>query len=201
MKLGIDVYQGDGNINFDLMATTPVSVVICKLSQGIIKDINHDHNREEALRIGREVYSYHYFDYRITPLKQVEFVLQHRPPNGIIIDAEYVKVRNSAGIMIQLTPPKNYEDLLRLFIERLSAVMPISIYSSASFFDTYCPNGIYWASVYPLWVAHYKNTAPALPYPWVEYWGWQFTDRGPGNKFGLVSKQADLSYIRETKEK
>jgi GH25 family lysozyme M1 (1,4-beta-N-acetylmuramidase) len=203
MKLAIDFYSGNGEIDWGLLAETNVRMVINKLSQGVSPDPGWLERCNNAAAHGFEVAVYHYYDYRYTPVQQLEIVaalLKTTPDMQVIADAEYVKkskIVAGKATIYHIPVPKTYERDLRQFCEDLSASRPVCIYSNKDFFDSFVPNQMYWAHQFPLWVAHYRTGAPLLPWAWSDWWGWQFTDRAPGRKYGTPhSRQADLSYVK-----
>lgn len=88
------------------------------------------------------------------------------------------------------------------------------IYSRQSWFDFYIEPRPIW-NLYPLWAARYcglksDGITPYLTHPWgdkkyvfkswINWTLYQYTNRGPGRKFGAHSKQIDLDWFNGTEE-
>lgn len=51
---------------------------------------------------------------------------------------------------------------------------------------------------YPLWIANYDVSSPAIPSPWTQYVLWQYTDKGDGYLYGAESSRIDMNIFRGT---
>ncbi len=65
------------------------------------------------------------------------------------------------------------------------------LYTSKGVTDAMGPPPRTW----PLWVANYGVPQPFLPQGWDSWLFWQYTDQGPGAKFGVSSQNIDLNWF------
>ncbi len=88
--------------------------------------------------------------------------------------------------------PQAMVDWLKTYIADVSALgkTPI-IYTNAPFWDT-CTGNSTAFSGYPLWLASYGVTIPALPTGWGNYTFWQYTSSGTVNG---IKGPTDLDYL------
>ncbi len=82
---------------------------------------------------------------------------------------------------------------VQAFMDRLQERVgrePI-LYTSKGVTDPMGPPPRTW----PLWVANYGVPQPYLPQGWDSWLFWQYTDEGPGAKFGVASQRIDLDWF------
>jgi lysozyme len=199
-KLGIDVSHWQLKVDWQKAKANGIQFAFIKATQGTaILDPMYKVNWSASRDVGIPRGAYHFYDYRVDPIKQAAWLLEQtsRDPGelGYVLDVEKLK----AGAQ-GLRPPPTYADDLRRFCEFISTqtgTIPI-IYTG---FYWWKDNGLEkaaWARQYPLWIANYNNVAPLVPLPWgPDTWTfWQFTDRGPGLFYGVQSKQVDMNVWR-----
>jgi GH25 family lysozyme M1 (1,4-beta-N-acetylmuramidase) len=124
------------------------------------------------------------------PIAQAEWFWSN---SGEVGEIEHVlDVEDTANI------PPDYAERLKACLDRLETLMggikPM-IYTRASYWKIYLADAIGWGDKYKLWVAHYKeDSGPTVSLPWSPMtWSfWQFTNVGPGAKYGAESISIDL---------
>jgi lysozyme len=86
-----------------------------------------------------------------------------------------------------------------LEVERLTGKKPL-IYTSAYKWQLLGSGDAFWAQ-YPLWIAHYRVTAPSIPKPWVNWIFWQYDTAVivPG-VWGVESKEIDVNWFNGTSD-
>jgi lysozyme len=198
-KLGIDVSHWQVNVDWSKAKAAGIEFAFIKATQADnILDPRFRINWEGSSAAGIPRGAYHFYDYRVNPLKQAAWLLgctQLDPGElGYVLDVEAVKVKPP------IKPPATYAEDLHKFcelIEKETDTQPI-IYTAYAFWTTYVGPTAAWARQYRLWIANYNNVAPLVPLPWgPDCWTfWQFTDRGPGPVYGVQSKQIDLDLWR-----
>jgi lysozyme len=204
-RLGMDVSHWQVNIDWPKakdhgIEFAFIDVPIAKATQGAdTLDSKFTVNWEGSRAVGLPRGAYHFYDYRVHPIKQAAWLLDntnHDPGElGYVLDIEALKITPTPK------PPATYAEDLRQFCEFIStqtATVPI-IYTAYAFWTAYCGYTAHWARQYPLWIANYNNVAPMLPLPWgPDAWSfWQFTNKGPGLFYGVQSKQVDLNIWRQ----
>ena len=92
------------------------------------------------------------------------------------------------------------------FLDRLKTLVgqkEIGIYTAYYYWISNAPSSATQAEDleyfhrYPLWIANYGVTTPAVPKPWSsnEWLFWQFTAMGDGINYGVESAEIDLNYF------
>ena len=153
---------------------------------------------------------YSYVRLEHDPLRQAEHLLLaigDLPDARVAIDLE--------GDRPGSLTPAQAASRLQTWLDRLEAAtsrLPV-IYTRQGWFDAYVAPSSNWQR-YPLWAARYPgidgNYQPLLGSPWADGryqprdWGnwtfWQYTDFGPGARFGAQSSQIDLNLFNGSEE-
>ena len=199
-KLGIDVSHWQGSFDWNKARQAGIQFAFIKATQGnTILDDRFNRNWIESQLAGVPRGCYHFYDPRLNPILQADWLLKTCPEPGelgYVLDAEALKTK------IPVKIPVTYATDLRIFCERIeqkTQTQPI-IYTAYSFWTTNCSQAT-WARRYALWIANYNNIAPMTPLPWgPDGWEfWQFTDKGIGKLYGTdaSSKQIDLDVWRQ----
>jgi lysozyme len=198
-QLGMDVSHWQDKINWSKAKAAGIDFAFIKATQADnIEDLKYKVNWTESRNVGMPRGAYHFYDYRVDPIKQATWLLDtthfDSGEMGYVLDAEALKTDPP------IKPPLSYPDVLRRFcefIEGKTGKKPI-IYTAYAFWTAFCPAAT-WARQYPLWIANYNNVAPMVPLPWGPFaWSfWQFTNKAPGAVYGVSSKQLDLN-VRQT---
>lgn len=197
-KIGFDVSHWQNIVDWPKAKAAGVEFAFIKATQGdTILDPRYKRNWIGSLTAGIPRGAYHFYDYRIAPLKQAAWLLVNTSHDtgelGYVLDAEAIVTKPPTR------PKATYAEDLRHFCEFISTETgtTVIIYTAYSFWTTYCAPAT-WARQHPLWIANYNNVAPMVPLPWgPDAWSfWQFTDRGPGLVYGVQSKQVDMNIWR-----
>ena len=202
--IGPDVsfYQDDpqtpNGIDFSSMRTV-TDFVIIRAGQNLWVDTDFKANWREAKLVSLARGSYWFYDSRADPKKQAElWVQQFEGDLGelpMFADLEERYAGSYQGW-------KNWY----IFLERLKVLVPkkeIGIYTAYYYWREFAPNAttevanLEYFHQYPLWIANYGATAPAVPKPWSasEWLLWQYTDNGDGKPYGVESLNIDLNYF------
>lgn len=203
--IGPDVsfYQDDpetpAGIDFVKMKAS-AGYVIIRAGQNTWPDPDFKYNWREAKKAGLPRGSYWFYDSRTEPKKQAElWVSLFEGDFGelpLFADFEENYKGNYAGWRNWYT-----------FLERLKQLAPqgkeISIYTAYYYWRDNAPNPVRQPQAheyfhqYPLWIANYGASEPAIPSPWKagEWLFWQFTESGDGKLYGVESNGIDLNYF------
>lgn len=196
MLKGVDVYAGNGAIDWHRVAEADNSFVFVRGAYGDVLDKHGAANAADARSVGMKVGIYHFLRARLDSQRQLETLMQalelakvgtgDLPP---VIDIEdnpaYDGTWSSADNPAYLA---SVADWIAKVTTRIGK--PPIIYTRASFwaqlgnparFDT-CQ----------LWVASYRNDAPKLPNGWSDWAFWQYSDNGtvPG-----ITGHVDMNYF------
>lgn len=172
---GIDVSKWQADIDWLKVKHTGVCFAFIKASQGISHiDPFFSINWQAARAAGIIRGAYHYFHSRLDAEVQAESFYRllsvdagELPP---VVDLEAPETSGSA-LMLALSR------FLQKF-EKLSGLRPM-IYTSPGFWNSYVtPYPPEWPNNYPLWIAHYGVDRPSIPYPWLNFNFWQFSEKG-----------------------
>jgi lysozyme len=197
--IGIDVSHWQTTMNWDRTKAAGVEFAFIKATQGVdIFDAFYKLNWMESKRVGIPRGAYHFYDYRVDPIRQAQWLLGNTQLDpgelGYVVDVEKLKVK---GVTYK-TPP-TYGSDIRRFCE---FVAPPILYTGFYWWREKGLETSTWAANYRLWIAHYTWTYPLTPLPWgPDGWTfWQFTDKGHGRTYGtdgITSKQIDLNTWRQ----
>ena len=205
--LGIDVYHGDGAVDFNKAAANGVSFAFIKASQ-FIPDHLFAENWKNAKSAGLLRGAYHYLNVNNSEINQAELFVKtmgndfgELPP---VLDLEENYTQYGMTSALVLSKAWNFLSV----VERLTGRKPM----------LYC--GYYYADFtkpirdwtrFPLWLAWYAsewwikicsaaNTGTGVPKPWKNWTFWQNSSRADGLKYGTQSKMVDTNYFNGTVE-
>ena len=171
---GIDVSAWQGNIDFNQVKNSGISIVYIKASEGFYSiDPYFEQNYLASKNAGLKVGFYHYVTARSVEdaIKQANFFASNI--SGKISDCKLAMDFESFGNLDK----NSINEIALAFIstvENLSkkdAIVYSNAYTATNIFD-------FRLSKYPLWVAQYEVSSPTVYNNW-NYWeGWQYTDEG-----------------------
>lgn len=202
MLRGLDVYHGDGTIDWQAVYNSGARFVIVKATQGVtIVDSAFKRNLEAARAAGLYVGLYHYFLPLGNASEQVDYYLQ------AVIDATGAAATRAAFHNL-LVPFLDVEDAgtmgpnalvnsVLAFIKQVEAKLGRGcvIYTYPSFITEHLEGARLTSELakYPLWIASYPaggqpTGSPRIPGIWQAAAFWQYTDHGsiPGVAGGGV---------------
>lgn len=189
---GIDVYHGDGLIEWDKVVSNPnltIGFAYIKATQGTtFTDDAYKANRKHALLNGLRTGSYHFFEVDEPADKQAD---------------HFISVVNSLSFG-EIAPALDFEptslnkaniskvvDGLHVFLSKVWSAFGISplIYTNHNSWVNVLGNPIEFNN-YRLWLAEYAPSFPKLFGGWTEWALWQYTEKGfvrgvPGNSTDL----------------
>jgi lysozyme len=172
---GIDVSKWQGQIDWHRVSTTGVRFCFIKATEGTgHTDPSFVFNWQSARDAGILRGAYHYFHPRQDARVQAHALFQslagdlgELPPALDVESAELTGSPLLASLSVFLN---EWQDL---------SGRPALIYTSPGFWNSYAtPYPPEWPARHSLWVAHYGVGRPTIPYPWLNFSFWQFTDRG-----------------------
>ncbi len=171
---GIDVSKWQGEINWAKVKQAGVRFAFIKATQGISHtDPYFSANWQSARTVGLLRGAYHYFHPRLDARIQAQAFSRalaedcgELPP---AVDLEAPELSGPALI-----------NSLASFLQELEMLTSFKaiLYTSPGFWSSYTtPFPPEWPANHPLWIAHYGVGSPSIPYPWLNFTFWQFTDR------------------------
>lgn len=196
MLKGVDIYAGNGAIEWDKVAEDGNSFVFVRGAYGNVVDKSAATNTATARSVGMKVGVYHFFRARIDPQSQLQALQRALALTKIgsgdlppVIDIEdnpaYDGPWSTADNPAYLASVADW-------ITKVSASIGKSpiIYTRASFWAE-LGNPVGFRNC-PLWISSYRNDAPKLPSGWPNYAFWQYSDTGtvPG-----ISGHVDMNYF------
>jgi lysozyme len=188
---GIDVSHWQGEIDWARVARSGVKFAFIKATEfpdrriTVYIDQNLRNNINGAVQNNVLWGAYHFFRTHIDPLIQAQVFCETVGEFNSLPPVMDLEVAGSKGTKLN--------EKVNAFVhevERISGRRPI-IYTSGGFWRSYM---LYnrradadWAQAYPLWLAQYTTTWPSIPYPWVSWNFWQYSDGGrlPGIPGGV----------------
>ena len=205
---GIDVSHHNGTINWNLVPQNTVSFVFCKATQGkVYKDPLMTTNMNELKRLNFIRGVYHFFTFKdVTAGEQInnftscgiDFSQPGTLPPVLDVEWQQSDTLNQYIINNRTVCIKKIKDWLE-GIETATGRKPI-IYTNSNFWKDYLDNPPGFEN-YPLWVASYRNDAPALPAGWNDYTFWQYTESGSVTGIsGNVDKNIFKAGMRQLKK-
>jgi len=197
MILGTDVsiWQNDQStpqkVDFVKMKAAGASFVFIKASQTLNLDGDMLYNWKAAKDAGMIRGAYHFLTWDTKAESQADYFcsLLHDDPGELppTCDFEWWS-----------TVPSNASKILWAFLQRVEQNMnkvPM-IYTAMGFWQPSGSSDAAWLK-YPLWIANYGVTSPAVPKPWgPNGWTfWQYSANGDGPTYGVESSSIDLDYF------
>jgi GH25 family lysozyme M1 (1,4-beta-N-acetylmuramidase) len=214
----IDISKWQGDVNWDILATSPPVVTIIKSSQATWRDEQYWTNYNEAITHRKSFGIYHYLDprYKIDEAARL-FAGQINETKNIwrvkrLVDPftavtvygskfrAWLDVESNQGPNNTILNPDKMLDAISDFCEIVYAMtgLQLGIYTRASFWDVCVERSNNFVRN-PLWVAHYNDeiNRPAIPQDWLQAGKretlWQYTDKGPGKEWGMQSYSLDMN--------
>lgn len=200
MLYGIDASHYQELIDWKQVKASGISFAILKASEGVgFEDPMFEQNVRGALENGILPGSYHFFLPRLDPIQQAK---------------HYAAVlKASLGRRTCLPPCVDLEttglgkegmnQALRLFLQEVEALTGrrCMIYTSPGFWTTYLPQPVLsqnrivrssteWATLHPLWLAHYTTGWPLQVFPWAGWTFWQYSSSG---RIAGIATRVDLN--------
>ena len=188
---GIDVYHGNGEIDWAKVKDAGYQFAFIKASEGIT--LTDDHlaaNRKGALENGLRVGYYHFFRPDDSPEAQVKNFVQSVgkfEPGAlrVMVDLETPAIWKPYSV-------KQRSQMVEDFctgVEKATGVKPsVIVYGSPDFFD-HTLNNSSQLSRHELWLADYSDPNPPVPKPWDNWTFFQYTGKG---KVPGISTNVDL---------
>jgi len=178
--LGIDVYHGDGNINWSQVSShsPSISFAYLKSSESTTSvDPLFKINRSAAAAVGITTGAYHFYHADVDPIKQAEFFC-----NQIGSVASY-EIAPCCDFEISALPSgktkhQSQADLL-LFLQTIETTLGVKpiIYTNYNSWVYILGEPNFASSGYRLWIADYSSS-PRLFGGWTEWSIWQYTGSG-----------------------
>lgn len=204
MIKGIDVSKWEPKINWSLVMQDGYRFAFIKVSQDVYPDKRFQEHWAGAKAAGMPRGAYHYIDVESAPEKQAKFFYDS-------LQGDYGELPFVVDIE-GFTSGKYYgsEMWYRYITElnRLSGNYPLMIYTAYYYWKDNVSNppavqDVSYFARYPLWIANYEVTEPAVPYPWKDWTFWQFSESGLVNgvydTLGRLT-ECDLDYFYGSEE-
>jgi lysozyme len=173
----IDVYSGDGQIDWSAVRQAGHSAAICKATEGVSEiDARLSENLQGMKEAGVLRGAYHFFHVDQDPTQQAEHYL------NALRDAGY-------DFGTDLPPAIDLEDAHASTVGEAAIIAAVAAFlqviESHSARRSLIYVGKYWAnsflgdafSGHPLWLAQYSD-APSLPDGWPKWAIWQYSETG-----------------------
>lgn len=180
MRLGIDVSNNNGMIDWKLVGLSGITLAMVKVSQGTdYQDQWAKRNIQGAIDAGIMVGGYHFAQPSLNRATDEANFAFHccavLPP--LTLFALDLEDDNEAT-------PWNLATWASDWLEDFEAlsVHTARLYSSPDYIATHALGGIRQAERYRLWLASWTSHEPTSPWPWTTLDGWQFEagSRWPG---------------------
>lgn len=171
---GIDVSAWQGNIDFEQVRNSGISIVYIKSSEGFsYVDPYFDQNYTNAKNAGLNIGFYHYVTARTVDeaISQANFFVStisgKSPDCKLAMDFESFGNLSTGSInQIALTFMQTVQNL-----SGKDVIIYSDEYNASNTFN-------YSLATYPLWVAQYGVSEPTVSANWTTWAGWQYTDQG-----------------------
>lgn len=179
---GIDIYSGQGNIDFTQVKATGIDIVYIKATEGLsYTDATLNSYYSEAKDAGLKVGFYHYLGDN-NPISEAQYFLQ--ATEGLQVDCKYMidveETFNQSNDQIS-SNVMQFSDYLK------SQNKDVGMYTYTDFYNENLNNTV---KDLPLWIAEYGVDNPSVS----GYVGWQYSDTGSING---VSGDVDLDSFTE----
>ncbi len=191
--LGVDVSRHQGEMNWQKCAAQGVKFAAIRATVGnYYTDPRVVENWNGAKEVGLDVTLYHVVvpDNSVSSqmgnfFALVEMAFLKSPDLPYVLDCELTRNQSQAVITTRI-------DGCAQALINLGYARPI-IYTRQDWWDNNVLSSNYWRQ-FPLWVANYTNAPqPTLPRDWKDWFIWQYTSKGDGEKYGAESKSIDLN--------
>lgn len=186
MRLGIDVSNNNGVIDWCLVALSGVQVAVIKVSEGTdFHDDFYAANLRGARDAGLKVGAYHFGRPSAnTGANEARFFANIVNAAGradfYVLDQEDDRVPEFADLGAHTL------DFLETSSELLGS--PHKLYSSHGYMRDHKIEGRKDIAAYDLWLASWQTQEPMTVLPWAGWLGWQFTSKGFTPGVGLVDQ-------------
>jgi lysozyme len=181
---GIDVSHHQGTIDWKKVAAGGKRFAVIRCSFGTIEDERFESYRKGAVKNGLVVAAYCFGRSDEDAVDQADAALEIADGVGIFLDIE--PWTSSSGKVV----PKMSVPAAEAFVKRVD--------KRGGYLGTYTSSGVFGSAAsdvlagFPLWVAHYGVTRPALPRNWKRWAMWQHSSKGKGGQLGASSTFVDL---------
>ena len=177
--LGLDLNHWRPGLDLKSAKQQGIRFIITKATQGdYFYDSEYEHYRDESKAKSLVFGAYHYWDARISPLKQAAWFFEHVGEDIQLLPILDVEKYGNEGVLSTSAAGQHIHDTL-LEIERLFKRNAM-LYTNRDSWTVLTGNSSI-ISKFALWVASWTTaTSPALPYGASEWVFWQFT-----NKFAI----------------
>lgn len=193
-----DVAFWEGTIDFNVMKSK-TDYVILKASQFYV-DPQFERNRSECERVGLPFGAYHFYDDRMSPLRQAilfcGLFTGRQKPVEIFCDweneyrGEFGGIKNVVAFMQECEKRMSMEmGMYTGYYWFMEKTNPILNFSQLNYLKTK-----------KLWLASYNDDYSnegalfvKVPRPWKKMDIWQFTDRADGKAYGCQSAELDMN--------
>lgn len=171
---GIDVSAWQGNIDFNQVKDSGISIVYIKSSEGFnFIDPYFEQNYNNARNAGLKIGFYHYVTARSIDeaISQANFFVS--TISGKTSDCKLAMDFESFGNL----DVNSINQIALTFLKKVSELSSKDVivysdeYNATNTFDSTIAN-------YPLWVAQYEVSEPTVSNNWSTWVGWQYTDQG-----------------------
>lgn len=179
---GIDIYSGDGTVDFNAVKAAGIDIVYIKATEGVSYTDSTDkdfYNRAKAA--GLKVGFYHFLRNN-DPIAEANHFIS--AVQGLSVDCKYsidVEVTLGQSVYQISNNVKQFADYL------ISKGYEICIYTYTSFYLESLNNTV---KSYPIWIADYRNTEPNIVNV-----GWQYSETGSVHG---VNSNCDLDNFNDT---
>ena len=196
MLTGIDVYEGDGAIEWHKVAETNHFAFV-RGAYGDRIDKSGAPNAAAARSVELKVGIFHFWRVDIPFNKQMDAITKaleqaHVGPGDLppVIDVEDNPKYDGEW---DESNNSRYLDDIEKWLDKIKSVIgrPPIVYTRSGFWKNLGDTARF--TEFPLWVASYRKDAPVVPKPWKDYAFWQYSDSGasPG-----VHGAADLNFFQ-----
>ena len=200
--LGVDVsfYQDKNDtpqkIDFLQMRQAGAEFVILRVGQNVWVDEDFEHNWTAAKVVGLPRGSYWFYDSRIEPTVQADLWAKQ-------FQGDFGELPLFADFEEEYHGLYGEWQHFKMFLERIKKLAvnhEIGIYTGYLYWQERVVDrggDLAYFKQFPLWIANYETSAPAVPKPWSsEDWlFWQWTNNGNGSLYGVESKNIDMNFF------
>jgi lysozyme len=179
---GIDVSHWQGEIDWARVAQSGVKFAFIKATEFPDRRISVYIDQQLKSNINGAVQNnilwgaYHFFRTHIDPIIQAQVFCETVGQFTSLPPVMDLEVAGSKGTKLNEKVQSFVDE-----VERITSRKPI-IYTSGGFWRSYMlfnrRMDADWAQTYPLWLAQYTSNWPSIPYPWVSWDFWQYSDSG-----------------------
>lgn len=172
---GIDVYNGDGTINWTNVKASGITFAYVEATDGNSYTDPEFATYWTGMKAAGVIRgAYLFFEPDIPGVDQANYfvnVMGTLQPGDLspVVDVEVTDSESAANIVTNLTECINE-------LQALTGRVPI-IYTYTAFFADYVGGSTNF-SAYPLWIANYGITCPTLPAGWTNWVFWQYSTTG-----------------------